>query len=585
MRKKRLAFICMLFTFIFLLIVGRLIYLMSVESSDLKVMAEDQRTTKIQISAKRGSILDRNFNELAINEGIYRVDLDLKTLRTTLEDSNMNFEQLADKLSPILDMKTETILKILNTTTPKGLPANSALLKRQVEKSVVDKVKALKIRGIVVSSDTKRYYNNGDFLTSVLGMVNNEGKGASGVELSYDKELSGIPGWISYEKDAKNNQLPYETQKITEPVDGKDVVLSIDSNIQQFAEKAAEKAYVDNKAVAVNIIVMNPKNGEILAMANKPSLDLNTANKVTKPEEVQMLWKNPSVQDNFEPGSIFKVVTAASALEYGVGLNDTYSCNGSIKVDGTVMHCWDLNGHGTETFIDIIKNSCNPGFAELGQKLGKEKLLATANKLGFGQKTGIDLPGESSGLLRSASKINRVDLAALSFGQGLAVNQVQYMAAFNAIANGGTWIRPHIMKQVMHTDGSNNQVVDKTYNDFGKKTVYNSQLSATLRQDLIKVVTEGAGKNAFVEGLDIAGKTGTAQIADPATGRYAEGKYMSSFVGMAPASDPKITLLVTINQPGGSKYYAGEVSAPVAKELFQEIFNYMAFKGENKVLN
>lgn len=583
--KKRSKIILVFFSIIFIALLGRLIYITTFKGSDYKARSEDQRTTKFQISAKRGRILDRNSNELAINEGIYRLDLDLKTLRESLEDSDMKLAQIADKLSPIIDMKSESILKILNTTTSTGMPANSALLKRQVDKTVVDQVKALKIKGIVISSDIKRYYTNGDFLTSVLGMVNSEGKGASGIEMSYETDLAGTPGSISYEKDARNNQLPYENSKTVEPIDGKDVVLTIDSNIQQFAEKAAQKALTDSKAQAVNIIVMNPKSGEILAMANKPSIDLNTANKITKPEEVQLLWKNPSVQDNFEPGSIFKVITAASALENNIGLNDGYYCTGTFKVDGTEMHCWDLNGHKNETFVDIIKNSCNVGFADLGAKLGKDKLISTSRKLGFGEKTGIDLPGESSGILRTPDKTNKVDLAALSFGQGVAVNQVQYMAAFNAIANGGTWIRPHLMKKVVHTDDSNNQVTDRNFEDYGKKTVYDSGLSAMLRQDLIKVVTEGAGKNAFVQGLDIAGKTGTAQIADPVTGKYAPGKYMSSFVGMAPAADPKITVLVTVNQPGGLAYYAGEVSAPVAKQLFQDIFNYMVFKGEATILN
>ena len=584
-KKRRYITVMVLLSALFLGLFGRLAYIMVTMSSKYKSIAEDQHTIDIQISAKRGRILDRNSSELAINEDIYRIDLDLNTLRQTLSDSKMSSSQLADKLSTILNMKSEDILKILNTTLPSGLPANSALLKRQIEKTLIDQVKALKIRGIVISSDTKRYYTNGDFMTSVLGLVNYEGKGISGVELSYDKELSGTPGSTIYEKDARSNQLPYQSPKTTQPTAGKDIILTIDSNIQQFAEKAAEKALKDNKAKAVNIIVMNPQNGEILAMANKPSMDLNnTSSAANNPKAVGMLWKNPSVQDNFEPGSIFKVITAACALENNIGLNDAYTCSGSIKVDGTIMHCWDLNGHGSESFVDIIKNSCNVGFAELGSKLGKDKLIATSKKMGFGQATGIDLPGESTGILRSPANTNNVDLAALSFGQGVAVNQVQYMAAFNAIANGGTWIRPHIMQGIAHIGDSNSEVVDKKYDDYGKKTVYDSNLASQLRQDLVKVVSEGVAKNAFVQGLDIAGKTGTAQITDPATGKYAPGKYMSSFAGMAPAANPKITILISVNEPSGSSYYAGDVSAPVAKVMFQQIFNYIALKGENNVL-
>ncbi len=585
-KKNKFIFTGILLVIIFLGLVGRLGYLMVAKGYEYKSMAVEQQTTTIPISAKRGEILDRNSNELAVNESIYRVDLDLKTLRQTLSERKMSLPQLANKLSPILNMKSGDILKVLNTTLPNGLPANSALLKRQIEKPVMTKIKALNIKGIIISSDTKRYYVNGNFMTSILGLVNPEGDGISGIELSYDKELSGTPGSMTYEKDAKNNQLPYESQKYTRPVDGKNVILTIDSVIQQYAEQAAQKALEDNNAKAVNIIVMNPQNGEILAMANKPSVDLNNASSIAKnSKNAEMLWKNPSIQDNFEPGSIFKVVTAASALENNIGLNDTYICDGSITIDGSTIHCWNLNGHGSESFVDIIKNSCNVGFAELGNKLGKDKLVATAKKMGFGQKTGIDLPGESAGTLRSPDQINRFDLSELAFGQGVAVNQVQYMAAFNVIANGGTWIRPHIMKDITHVTDASNEVIDKKYDNYSKKTVYNAELASELREDLTKVVTSGVGKNAFLQGLDIAGKTGTAQVADPKTGGYAVGKYMSSFAGMAPEENPKITLLVSVNEPSGSNYYASDVSAPVARTLFQEIFNYIGIKGEKSVLN
>ncbi|WP_411682846.1 stage V sporulation protein D [Clostridium thailandense] len=576
-----LIFICTLF----IALAGRLFYVMVVMSPKYKTIADEQQKSEIQINAKRGRILDRNANELAMSMDVYRIDLDLKTIRQTLTNSAMTSDELANKLAIILNMKAEGITKILNTTLPNGLPASSAVLKREVEKPEADKIKALKIRGIIVSPDTERYYMNGNFLSNVLGHVNSDGKGVSGVELSYNKELSGVSGNIIYEKDVKNNQLPYEDPKYVQPVDGKDVVLTIDEIIQDYVEKAAQKALEDNKAKAVNIIVMNPKNGEILAMASKPSLDLNNPSNISSnSKEVQKLWKNASVQDNFEPGSIFKVITAASALESNTGTNDTYIDNGSIKIGNTVIHCWNLDGHGKQSFVDIIKNSCNVGFVELGLKLGKDKLISFAQKMGFGEKTGIDLPGESSGVLRNTNKTNDVDLATLAFGQGVAVTQVQYMAAFNAVANGGTWVKPHIMKDIVHFDDNNIMSIDKQYSDYGKRNVFDANLALNLRQDLVKVVTEGVGQNAFVEGLDIAGKTGTAQVADAETGKYAAGKYMSSFAGMAPAAEPKITLLVSVDEPEGSNYYAGEISAPVARDLFKQIFNYIAIKGEENVL-
>lgn len=582
--KFRFIFILFLICSIFIGLVGRLFYLMIVMSPKFKALAVEQQRSEITINAKRGRILDRNGNELAISGSLYQIDLDLKTLRQTLSDENMTFDELSGKLAPILNMKETDITKIFNTTLPNGLPASYAVLKRQVEQSQMEKVKALKILGIVISSDTKRYYTNAGFLSSVLGYINSDGKGISGVELMYNKDLSGTPGTYAYERDMKNNALP-ENSQYNKPIDGKDVVLTIDEVIQQYAETAAQKALDDNKAKAVNILVMNPKTGEILAMANKSADESGSTSAGTSSSQpVQMLWRNASVQDTFEPGSIFKVITAACALESNIGINDTYVDNGSISVNKVPIHCWYLPGHGTETFVDIIKNSCNVGFVQLGQKLGKDKLVDFAHKMGFGQKTGIDLPGEPAGILRNANKINNVDLASMSFGQGFAVTQVQYMAAFNAIANGGTWIKPHVMKNIAHLDSNENLVVDSSFSDFNKKNIYGTDLSANLRQDLLKVVTEGVGANAFVQGLDIAGKTGTAQVADPATGRYAPGKYMSSFAGMAPVNDPKITLLVSVNQPGGQNYYAGEISAPVAKELFQKIFDYLAFKGENNIL-
>ncbi len=581
--KYRFLVVAFTISMAFFLIIIRLGYIMIGMGPKYKAIADDQQKSEIKINPKRGSILDRNGNELAVSAGVYEIDLDLKTLRQTLNSENISADDLAAKLGSILNMKPKEITKIFNSTLKNGLPASSATLKRQVEKSEVDKVKALNVRGIVISPDTKRFYPNGNFLSSVLGTLNSEGIGVSGVEQAYNKEMMGIPGRNSYEKDVKSNQLPYEDSQYVKPVDGKNVVLSIDETIQEYAETAAEKALKDNNAKSVSVIVMNPKNGEVLAMTSKPDFDPNNPYAGSKnSKDTAALWQNRSVQNTFEPGSIFKVITSACAIENNIGVNDAYTCNGSIKVNKVPINCWDLNGHGTESFGDIIKNSCNVGFVELGSKLGKDKLIPFIQRMGFGQKTGIDLPGEAAGILRDQSKINNVDLATIAFGQGLGVTQVQYMAAFNAVANGGTWIRPHVMKQITHADENSKTIVDKEYSNYGKKTVYNAGEAATLRQYLVKVVTEGVGKKAFVKDLDIAGKTGTAQIADPKTGTYAAGKYMSSFAGMAPSTDPKITMLVSVEEPGASNYYASEVAAPVAKDLFTEIFNYLAIKGDLK---
>ncbi|NMM62344.1 stage V sporulation protein D [Clostridium sp. P21] len=584
--SKKLFFILVMLIFIFLGIVGRLFYIMRVKSPNYKSLALKQWTNDFEIPARRGRILDRNGMEIAVSMNAYRVDLDMVTLKDSLLNKKMTMDQLAAKLSPILNMPTDKISAVFNRTTPTGTPIKFAILSRGIDKPQVDKINELKIKGLIISSDSKRYYPNNNFLASVLGYVNLEGKGVSGVELNYDKELSGIPGRTTFEADRNSTQLPYGNSDYKAPVNGKDIVLTIDENIQSIAEKAAQKALTDNKAKSVTITVMDPKTGEILAMVSKPDFDPNNPGKDSKGNAVKSIddtVKNIAVQSAFEPGSIFKVITSYAAIKENVANeNSTFYCNGSLKVDGHTINCWDLNGHGTETFGDIIKNSCNVGFMKLGQQLGKGRLGYYVSLFGFGQKTGIDLPGESIGIIKNPDKLNNVDLSSLAFGQGLSVTAVQYLSALNSVANGGTWIRPHIMKQITHADENNNPVVDKTFNNFGKKEILDANSVSTLKGYLEKVVSlpTGVGHNAFIDGYHIAGKTGTAQKANPKGGGYEADKYFSSFAGMAPVDDPKITLLVSVDEPDPSNYYAAQVSAPVAKDLFSEIFNYMIMKGQ-----
>lgn len=556
---------------------------MIVKSSEYKVKALKQWTNNLEIPAKRGQILDRNGLELAVSISSYRIDLDMSTLRETLMNKKMTGEQLSEKLSPLIGMSAEDISKVLSKTSDDGVPIKFAVLTRGLNKAQADKVKELKIRGIVISSDSKRYYPNNSLLSRVLGHVNSDGNGISGVELTYDKELSGISGSTSFQADSKSSQLPYTDSQYTAPINGKDLTLTIDENIQLIAEKAAEKALKENSAKSVTITVMDPKTGEILAMVSKPDIDLNNPNKKTnsKQNPNDNIWQINAVQDTFEPGSIFKVFTAYAAMKENLAHeNDSFMCNGNLKIDGHTINCWNRNGHGAESFVDIIKNSCNVGFMELGKRLGKEKLTQYQTIFGFGQKTGVDLPGEAAGIVKTANKMNNIDLAALSFGQGLSVTAVQYLAAFNTVANGGTWIRPHIMKEISHVDENNQKVSDKKFDNFGRKEIVDKNTAATLRTYLEQVVSKGAGNKAFIDGYHIAGKTGTAQKANPKGGGYETDKYFSSFAGMAPADDPKITLLVSIDEPDPSNYYGSQVSAPVAKELFDHIFDYMILKGQ-----
>jgi stage V sporulation protein D (sporulation-specific penicillin-binding protein) len=582
-KKSRLAIIYFALAFLFTVLFGRLVYVMGLDADHLKQVAAVQWTSDVTVGAQRGNILDRNGHDLAISADVYRVDFDLTTLRQTLKDKEVSPSKLASDLASILSIDEKLVLTALNRTLPNGLPASWAPLKRKVEKAEADRVKALKLFGILVSSDSKRYYPNDNFLSHVIGHIDEDGKGVTGVEQQYNKYLSGENGRLIYERDSASNQLFFENSRYTKPINGKDIQLTIDGVIQGYVEKAADTALKTNKAKGVSIMVMNPKNGEILAMASKPDYSPNAPRQGAKTnDELFNMWKNRPVTNLFEPGSIFKVITTAAAMEYGSHKeSDKFYCSGSLKVGNRVIRCWDTKGHGAQTFVDILKNSCNVGYMQVAQKLGEDNLYAFIKKMGFGQKTGIDLPGEESGIVLQPKDVNQVELATESFGQSISVTQVQFMAAFNSIANGGTWIRPHIMKSIEGTDENGALEPEKTYDDYGKKQILDPRLTETLRGYLEKVVSEGVGSNAYIKEYKIGGKTGTAQKVE--NGIYKEKSYMSSFVGLAPYDDPKVTLIVTIDEPDESNYYGGQIAAPVAKELFNNIFNYLAINP--KVLN
>lgn len=571
--------IFVLFSLLFL----RMGYVMIYQSNKYKNLAIDQWTSKVEVAAKRGRILDRYGHEMAVSANVYRIDLDMNTLRDTMADKKkpLSIEEVSAKLALSLNMDKNEITKILNRTLPSGKPMGAAILKRRVEKDAADKVRDLKINGILISPDTKRYYPNNNFLSHVIGHTNTDGKGLTGVELQYDSILAGTVGERIAETDRKSKELPYTIADFLKPLEGKDVVLTIDEMIQHFVEKAADQAMKDNKASAVTIIVMDPRNGEILALTNKPDYNPNIPwEEGRSSEEIQKMWRNRAVSDTFEPGSIFKVVTATAALEEGVVTeNDHFNCSGSFTVANRVIHCWKRTGHGEQTFVDILKNSCNVGFAATGKKVGKENLNKYIEKFGFGKKTGIDLPGEAKGIIKKTADITEVDLATISFGQTNTVSSIQYLSAFNAVANGGKLIKPHVLKEISHYDETENkQVLDKKFDGFAEKQILNAEKTAQLRGYLEKVISEGGGKKAFIEGYHIAGKTGTAQKAGG--GIYLPGKYIASFSGMAPANDPRITVFVSIDEPDPSNYYAGQISAPVAQQIFNDIFNYLAMKSD-----
>ena len=556
---------------------------MIVKRDEYSSRAEEQWTSEVSIDARRGRILDRNGVELAVSANVYRVDFDLNSVRQYLKNNSLTNADIAGKIADAVTMEESKVMEKLETKLASGANAGSATLIRRIEKEAADKVNNLNIDGVIVSPDTKRYYPKGEFLAHVLGSTNVDGQGLTGVELQYNEYLSGVPGVRISEIERNEENLSYTISNFTEPIDGKDVTLTIDSKIQAIAEKVAEKGLVDNQAKRVSIMVMNPNNGEILAMVNKPDFDPNNPfdgfedfSGETDGEKLQKMWRNSLVNDTFEPGSIFKVVTMVTALEEGIASeSDTFECGGSLQVGSHTIKCWKTSGHGSQILPQILQNSCNVGFMKLGEKIGKETLNEYIKKLGFGKTTGIDLPGEASGIVKKTENITESDLATISFGQTNTVTAIQYMQAFNALANGGSLIQPHIMKEVSHYNSDDTKVIDETYEPVIFKDVLSDKSTATLRDYLERTVNEGGSNKSYIEGYHIGGKTGTAQKVNSVTGGYESGKYISSMAAMAPVDSPEITAFVSIDEPSNGAYYAGVVTAPLMKILLTDIFNYM----------
>ena len=556
---------------------------MIVKRDEYSSRAEEQWTSEVSIDARRGRILDRNGVELAVSANVYRIDFDLNSVRQYLKNNSLTNADIAGKIADAVAMEESKVMEKLETKLASGANAGSATLIRRIEKEAADKVNNLNIDGVIVSPDTKRYYPKGEFLAHVLGSTNVDGQGLTGVELQYNEHLSGVPGVRISEIERNEENLSYTISNFTEPIDGKDVTLTIDSKIQAIAEKVAEKGLVDNQAKRVSIMVMNPNNGEILAMVNKPDFDPNNPfdgfedfSGETDGEKLQKMWRNSLVNDTFEPGSIFKVVTMVTALEEGIASeSDTFECGGSLQVGSHTIKCWKTSGHGSQILPQILQNSCNVGFMKLGEKIGKETLNEYIKKLGFGKTTGIDLPGEASGIVKKTENITESDLATISFGQTNTVTAIQYMQAFNALANGGSLIQPHIMKEVSHYNSDDTKVIDETYEPVISKNVLSDKSTATLRDYLERTINEGGSNKSYIEGYHIGGKTGTAQKVNSVTGGYESGKYISSMAAMAPVDSPEITAFVSIDEPSNGAYYAGVVTAPLMKILLTDIFNYM----------
>lgn len=560
------------------LLLVKMLYLTVIKGPELAEEAETQWKSEMNLTAMRGNIVDRNGSILVTSTNVYRIEVDMDTLKTYIEDEKTTVEKVSSDLAEALGASYDDIYGKLSDEENKFI-----ILSKGLEKDVIDKVKSLEIRGLVYYDEIERYYPNGNYLSQVLGIINSEGVGLTGLELQYDDYLSGLSGIRIGGVDAYSNDLPFVSGKQTNAINGKDIVTTIDENLQYYAELVANEGLETYKAKRVSITIMNPNNGEILAMASTPGYDPNDPYEGyenfegdTENDKIQNMWRNSIVSDTYEPGSTFKIITMAAAMEEGlIHDDDVFVCNGSKTFGDVNVHCWNLSGHGEQTAAEILKNSCNVGFMELGARLGAEKLNEYIKKLGFGSITGIDLPGEAEGIVKSTNSISDIDLATIAFGQTNTLNALQLLTAVNAVANGGNLIQPHIVKEITHKDSNGNTIVDKTIEGKTTENVLSEKTCATLREYLERTATQDAGAGTFVQGYDIGGKTGTAQKVDIETGSYSADKYIASMVAMTPVDDPQLTVYISVDEPSTGVYYGGQVASPLMKKLFSHIFAYI----------
>ena len=439
-----------------------------------------------------------------------------------------------------------------------------------MDKKTGEKILSLNLDGVKVDAGYKRVYPYGEFASKVIGFTGGDNQGIIGLEAVYDKYLKGTDGVIYSVTDARGVEVGNKSETRKEPVNGGNLHLTLDYNIQCYLMQAAEKTYIQKEADAVEIIAMNPQNGEILGMVDYPEFDLSHPFELKNgQEDVNQMWRNRCINDTYEPGSTFKVITTTIALEENlVSLDERFYCPGYITVEDRRIRCHKTSGHGSESFVEAIENSCNPVFIDIGLRIGAQKYYSYFEKLGLMEKTGIDLPGEGRTIMHNQDKIGQVELATISFGQSFQITPIQLMTTVSSIVNGGNRITPHLCQYIDNAEG---KIIKKTDTKYTKR-ICTEQTSETVKYLLEKVVSEGGGNKAYIEGYDIGGKTATSQTLP-----RSDNKYISSFLGFAPADDPQIMVLVIINNPEGM-YYGGMIAAPVAKDIFENILPYAILK-------
>ncbi|WML39000.1 stage V sporulation protein D [Neobacillus sp. OS1-2] len=557
--RKRLMIALFVGILTFLIIDVRLGYVQFILGDMLTDGAKGSWSRNIPFEPERGKIVDRNGVPLATNISaptVYVIPKQVKDPAAT-----------AEKLAAVLDMPKEKAYRDIT----KG--ASSVRIKegRKISHEKAKEIRALDLEGVYIGEDSKRHYPNGSYLSHVLGFTGVDNQGLMGLEKYYDKELSGERGAVKFYANAKGERMNDMADDYEHPINGLDLKLTIDSKIETIIERELDIAEAKYNPDGIVAIAMNPNSGEILGMSSRPTFD--PANFRNVPQEVYN--RNLPVWSTYEPGSTFKIITLAAALNEGkVDLEkDHFHDSGSVQVAGARLKCWKRGGHGSQTFLEVVQNSCNPGFVELGDRLGKDKLFKYIKDFGFGQKTGIDLQGEGTGILFNLNRVGPVEQATTAFGQGVSVTPIQQVTAVSAAVNGGILYKPFIAKELI--DPVTNEVVMRN-TPVEKRRVITEETSKEIRNALESVVAQGTGGKAFVEGYRVGGKTGTAQKAQG--GRYLENNYIVSFVGFAPADDPQIVVYVAVDNPKGVTAFGGTISAPIVGNIMKDGLSAMGIE-------
>lgn len=563
-RKIMIIFVAVLLLMVFLM--GRLVYLMIFCSEYYGVRAENLHERERDIKAARGNIYDRNGVVLAENKTVCTISV----IHSQIEDP----EKVIAVLTKELGMSEETVRKRVEKVS------SIERIKTNVEKETGDAIRSYELAGVKIDEDYKRYYPYNELASKVIGFTGGDNQGIIGIEVKYDEYLEGINGKILTLTDARGVEIKNAGERRSEPVEGDDLYLSLDYNIQMYAAQAAVKVREEKQADSVSILVMNPQNGEILAMVNEPEFNLNEPfalnteidtelSEEEKQNALNKMWRNQCINDTYEPGSTFKIITASAALEEGkVSLSDQFNCLGYKIVEDRRIRCHKVGGHGAEDFTHGIMNSCNPVFIEIGLRIGSDRFCDYFEQFGLLSRTNIDLPGEASTIMHKRENIGQVELATMSFGQSFQITPIQLATTVSSIINGGNRVTPHFGVETKNAEGE----LTHTFVYGQKEHIVSEETSTTMRYLLEKVVSEGSGKNAALEGFSIGGKTATSQTLP-----RSEKRYISSFLGFAPADDPQVLALIIINNPQGV-YYGGTIAAPVCRDLFSNILPYLGIE-------